>query len=274
MSIIPAFSIENITPAVAEQYLSKNTKNRNLKEHAIKKYARDMEAGRWLMTGEAIKFDTGGNLLDGQNRLHAVIRSGATIQSTVIRGLEPESMKVMDIVQPRSGADSLKLEGFGNGKDLQAAANAHAAYSAGVFIHCMTGMNSSSRMTNFEVVDYARCHPSLVEAVDFATGFRKHLQLPVGALATSYDVLVGIDPEAARDFFSRIREMRTTGAGDPVATLIRRVADEKMRGRRIDVALGLYFIFRAWSAFRSGDSLGKFQIGSSITGWGAIPEPA
>lgn len=273
MSTIPTFSIENITPAVAEQYLSKNTKNRNLKEHAIKKYARDMEAGRWLMTGEAIKFDTEGFLLDGQNRLHAVIRSGSTIQSTVIRGLEPESMKVMDIVQPRSGADSLKLEGFGNGKDLQAAANAHAAYGGGVFTHCMTGMNSTSRMTNFEVVDYARSRPSLVESVDFATGIRKHLQLPVGALATAYDVLVGIDPDAARDFFSNIKEMRTTGAGDPIATLIRRVSDEKMHGRRIDVALGLYFIFRAWNAYRTGERLGKFQIGSALVGWGVIPEP-
>lgn len=268
----PTFSTETITPAVAEQYLSKNTRNRNKKKQAIQRYVRDMAAGRWQMTGEAIKFDTNGDLCDGQNRLFAVVESGATVEMAVIRDLDPEAMSVMDIVVPRSGADSLKLAGYSNTAALQAAANAHHAYNAGLLKHCMYTLDSTMRMTNAEVVDYVDEHPQIPDLVTVANNFRRSLPLPSGAIVTAYDTLVRIDADAAADFFNRIQDMISTGKGDPVGTLIQRTMRERTGRNRVEVSTGLFYIFRAWNAFRDGVPFHTYQLGSR-PGWASIPVP-
>ena len=50
-------SVTLVTPDTAERWLSKNHNNRNVKRAVVNAYARDMAAGRWQITGEAIKFD-------------------------------------------------------------------------------------------------------------------------------------------------------------------------------------------------------------------------
>lgn len=266
-------TIETINPTIAEQYLARNVKNRPKKARAIERYARDMAAGKWGLTGEAIKFDTNGNLIDGQNRLSAVVESGSTIQTVVQRGLEPETQGIMDNSVPRSGGDQLALNGFNSGRNLQAVCNAHRAYHSGLFKHVMSRSSGATRMTNTELLEYAENHPRLTEALQAAGRLRSSLMLNLGSIAVAYDVLSKIDADAAHDFFSRITDLRTSGHGDPVASLIKRVAAERSAGRRPEVAFGLYLIFRAWNAYRDGEQLTKFQIGSDDKGWAAIPTP-
>ncbi|WP_144627578.1 aldo-keto reductase family protein [Arthrobacter woluwensis] len=268
----PSFVIETITPAIAEAYLAKNIKNRNHKKLAITRFARDMASGNWQVTGEAIKFDINGNLIDGQNRLLAVIESGATIQTAVIRGLAPETQGIMDAGTPRSGADQLNLHGYTNGKDLQAICNTHASWHSKGLASANSELGGSQRLTNSEVTEYADSHPILADATKFATKFRPHLQLPVGALGVAWAEFVRIDADAADDFFQRIKDLRTSGAGDPVATLIRRVNDMRASKRRVGQGLALFLLFRTWNAYRSGDRLSKFQIGAEGS-WATIPEP-
>src|SRR5664279_4273925 len=71
--------IEVITPSLAATYLEANIKNRKVKEKAVQRYAADMVAGEWMLTGEAIKFSDEGSLLDGQNRLRAIVMSRTPI---------------------------------------------------------------------------------------------------------------------------------------------------------------------------------------------------
>jgi hypothetical protein len=88
---------EEITPAKAKEWLKQNDAcNRNLRDAVVRRYAMDMSAGKWLYTGEAIKFSVGGTLLDGQHRLSAIVRSGATVTMLVVYGLPMESVLAMD----------------------------------------------------------------------------------------------------------------------------------------------------------------------------------
>jgi hypothetical protein len=116
--IVTAF--EDITPELAKKYLARNVANRNLRETTIKSYEVDMRSGNWVPTHQGIAFDDRGNLIDGQHRLTAIVRSGVTIQMLVTSGLPVESghTKTMDVVDRgvvRSIADQLKLQhGFRN----------------------------------------------------------------------------------------------------------------------------------------------------------------
>ncbi len=62
------FTMEEISPALAEKYLDANKLNRPLRPGGVERYALDMKTGNWGETHQAIAFDVNGNILDGQDR--------------------------------------------------------------------------------------------------------------------------------------------------------------------------------------------------------------
>lgn len=64
-----------VTPALAKQWLEKNTNNRNVNFAKVKKMAKDMREGHWDTTHQGIAIATDGTLVDGRHRLMAVVES-------------------------------------------------------------------------------------------------------------------------------------------------------------------------------------------------------
>ena len=269
------FVVETISPRTAEDYLARNTKNRNKKPVKIARYARDMASGNWRMTGEAIKFDANGNLIDGQNRLYAVIESKATIRSLVIRGLDASAQDVMDTATPRSGGDQLTIAGHRNGKDLQAAYNAHRGYHSGAVRTAGSDLTSWTRLTNAEVVSYSKLHPDLEGSLDAVIRQKRYFSgFPVGSLTVAWHEFAALDVDDAEDFFDRYVNMRFDGRGSALRALKRRTdKDAAERRNRYKLGTALFMLFRTWNAYRSGEDLQKLQIGSAEGGWAQIPDP-
>lgn len=276
---IPTFDVIDLTPTLAAKFLAEQAPNRNKKWVKIEKFARDMAAGRWTFTGEAIKFDTADRMIDGQNRCEAVVKSGATIQVLRVRGLDPSVQADMDQVNPRSTRDALTFAGYAETKDLAAAISTHAAWTEGAFLHCMANLGGS-RVSNSEALSYLDANPGLIPAaVEGKRVYASGLRLPVGSLATAIVETRRIDQAASLDFFQRITDLRTSGHGDPVATLIKRVTTIRAAGQRPLPSTSLFLLFRSWNAFRDGESFTKFQLGAPARGpespatWVKIPEP-
>ena len=82
--------VEEITPVKASLYLSNNAHHRKVKQKKIDSYVKDLEEGNWKLNGKTITFDANGRLLGGQHRLHAVVKSGISMTTLVVRGLDPE----------------------------------------------------------------------------------------------------------------------------------------------------------------------------------------
>ncbi len=77
-----------VTPAMAQQWLNeKNIHNRPIYERTVEAYALDMKRGLWAFNHQGICFDEEGNLLDGQQRLSAIVLSGETVPLLVVRGI-------------------------------------------------------------------------------------------------------------------------------------------------------------------------------------------
>ncbi len=101
-----------VTPDMARKWLTRNiTNNRNINENRVAAYAEEMRANNWIPNGQAIQFDEGGLLIDGQHRLKALIRSGKTVQMLVVRGVPRNAVEVIDTMQPRSLAQIQKING-------------------------------------------------------------------------------------------------------------------------------------------------------------------
>ncbi|NUN01320.1 MAG: hypothetical protein HUU41_09415 [Bryobacteraceae bacterium] len=65
-----------ITPELARQWLERNVRNRPISENTVIAYGLDMLEGRWQYDGAPIRFDTDGNLIDGQHRLSRLLKFG------------------------------------------------------------------------------------------------------------------------------------------------------------------------------------------------------
>lgn len=103
---------EKITPEKAQEYLKHNTENyRGLNKDRIISYANDMKKNAWQFNGEAIKFSESGKLIDGQHRLHAIVRAGVPVDMLVIRGVD-DSVNMYDIGSTRSLGQIAKARGI------------------------------------------------------------------------------------------------------------------------------------------------------------------
>lgn len=115
-------SIELITPEIAKKYLDLNLKHqRNVTNSHVLHLSQQMESGQWVMTGEPIIFDEDGNHVDGQHRLHAIVKSGCSVMITVTRGVPRDAFKAMGRGKVRTGGNIFTIAGYSNGNDLAAA---------------------------------------------------------------------------------------------------------------------------------------------------------
>jgi hypothetical protein len=107
-------SVEVITPELAKMYLSNMVSNRKPNQNRIHAYAKIMASGKWRANDESIKFNTDGQLCDGQHRLLAAIVANTSVPMSVIRGCNKLDMKTYDTGKPKSARDALYANG-GNG---------------------------------------------------------------------------------------------------------------------------------------------------------------
>jgi hypothetical protein len=108
----PSVEIMNVTPQMAENWLEQNSdRNRKLREAKVAQYVADILAGRWRLSDQAISFDINEALVNGQHRLHAVVRADKPILSLVMKNLPTEAMLVLDGGMKRSTDDNFGMYG-------------------------------------------------------------------------------------------------------------------------------------------------------------------
>jgi len=109
---------EEITPQKAQEYLAMNKNNRNVMPKVVDSYAKDLVEGKWIIGTSSICFDINGNLIDGQHRLHAIIKAGIPVRMEVKRNLSEDAFKAMDIGKIRQAKDMFNIAGVNNYQNL------------------------------------------------------------------------------------------------------------------------------------------------------------
>lgn len=251
--------VEKVTPQIAEEWLGKNVHNRNIRGRIVDAYARDMAAGRWRLTGEAVKFSTNGTLLDGQHRLQAVIRAGVPVELFVLRGLEPETQEVMDSGSARTAGDALRLRGqTARYTSLAAAARLGVLRGADTSIDGSTG----GKVTTLEILDFLDANPDLVDAVEMAVMHKTQIDVPMSVLSLAIFELSGVDTEACDIFITRVAEKTHLVKGDAILALNERLAEIRRTRRHASRADYLSLIFRAWNYWRTDKTVAALPLRS------------
>lgn len=264
----PAASVVMITPEIADRWLKRNTGNRKLKPKEIDRYARDMASGNWTLTGEAIKFAKTGRLLDGQNRLAAVVKSGATVAMFVIRGLEDDAQRDMDTGVKRTAADDLGMHGEKHASLLASVVRFAASVE-------QVGTERAARhsVSNSEVREFLSRNPEIRIAVDAARQFARQMDAYPTVVAFAYWSLSKIDPFETHQFFKAAATKVGLGEGDPVLAMAKRFAEARRNREALSHAAQLSVMYRVWNARREGRTMAFVRVKSPKSGDVPVPEP-
>lgn len=262
----PHVEIIQVSPEQASEWLlTRNSRNRAMRHNDIARYARDMQAGRWLFTGEGIKFDWDGVLLDGQNRLQAIFNTGITVPLAVFTNLDPTAQEVMDSGRGRKVKDQFDLRGEKNATALAAIVRRGVMWEAG-YVDRRGGYIPSFA----EQFAYLVQHPGVYLSADVAGRLRRHLNMTPSVVGLGHHLIHSIDAYGTESFIEKLIYKTGMVAGDPAAALLRTLGTGPGKPPEAD-QLG-YFI-KAWNLTREGKTVGRLQAPRG--GWTAdnFPRP-
>jgi hypothetical protein len=236
-----------VTPELARLWLTRNEKNRKIRDHLVNAMARDMATDHWAYTGEAIKFDRTGKLLDGQHRLKAVIKSGATVKMFVVIEIPTEAQSFMDAGARRSAGDALSFRDE---------VNASLLASTIRFAIRFDGKRSTKEaISHAEIIAYLTENPEIRRYVGLTSRHLKKIDVKPSVFAYALWRVFQINERDAQRFLNDVVEMRSTGTGDPIHTLLQRFRTARKNREKLDPITELGFVFRVWNAYRTGATI-------------------
>jgi hypothetical protein len=204
---------------MARDVLSKqNTHNRKMKHKKVKKIAAAIRRGKYLATHQAIAFAEDGTLLDGQNRLAAILQAEKSVLLLTCFGLPNSAQSVIDGITPRTHQEQIAL-GFDHDVNRMWVATAKA----------MVGMGVTVDMDSDELEDFLLTHwNAIAAAMDLTHGSpsspiiallaRATYSVPGEALKRFYSVFSGgpfdAEEEAAARFGEAVRNKTRLTRGD------------------------------------------------------------
>lgn len=220
--------VENITPEIAKEYLSHNSRNprKTISRSVVRKYADDMANDLWTLNGDTIVFDADGFLKNGQHRLFAIIQSGKTVKMLVVRGVDP-SVNNWDGQFRRTIAQNVNAGGDCN-------VNSNIVAAAGIIVNAFGHIHGEGIIENYireHVDEFERTYRIV------CYGGTGHVKSKCGACIAAGYLALGVDYMPAYEmevFFRRFNGIDTwsnDGYDISPALVARRMFDERGSNR-------------------------------------------
>lgn len=235
-----------ITPTRAASILAHNTLNRPVSQAAVDRYAQDMREGRWMANGQTIVISDSDELLDGQHRLHAIIKSGVAQPMLLVEGIARSAFVTIDNGRARNLADVLGIQGWKNTRVAAAIARAAYSYAGGA-----TFVYTANRTT---LSQFATDHPYIQEVASMVQHNLGNLpRSPIGAVVFLGNCGRQYD-DKAKEFIEGLGSGQGLWKGDPRFTLREWIIAQRAK---FGVPTETVFIAtaRAWNAWAKGDDL-------------------
>lgn len=261
-----------ISPMQAQDLLDHhNPRNRPLKEAGVRRWATEMQAGRWDPDASDIKFDANGMLIDGQHRLSACVRSEVPMGTLIRTGLNPDTQRRVDVGIKRNTADTFKMEGIPWATNTAAGILLRIRYEEGESRGLKVTSKIRPDVSPDRALDYLRDHP-----------MHEKMQLPAdrmyrigpGIARTVWFAAMAMfgesDEEDARRFSEAFLSGEWGGPGSPIQALVRFLSQARTPGipgfRSSHVnERHLLALVKAWNAWRMNQSLDRLTVKDTDT---------
>jgi hypothetical protein len=264
----------NIDPELASEWLERVPEDqRNVRDRTVASYAYDMEHGNWRVTFDPFHFSRDGELINGQHRCHAIVKSQVTLKSqAVVFGAERDTYEAMDQGVSRKFADMLKWRGYKNTAVLAAVANRYYVWEA-----TQSFRRPPVPATTTQLMDCVLAnHEMMQTGISIGTSVYRQLPLSKSVLAMCYILFSRVAPESedtnlASDveyFFARLADGQNVGKGHPIYALRSWILNKRPTAMPEDYVQAAHII-KAWNAYRRGKTIYNLAWRSG----GEAPEP-
>lgn len=234
---------------IVDLLLAMNTKNRTLKQRAIRMYEHEIREGRWTITNQGIGVSRDGVLVDGQNRLVAIKNCGyPPVPLMVVLNLPREAQYVVDMHTRRSGSDIFRIH-------MDATVQKHLPASLRILMRDADGWKTGKPYTNNDLIAaYERWGD---EVVCVMNGTQTRIFASPHYAAFAWHISDGADEKDICDFARMAAEPEMLRKTHPAYTLNRYVLGDKGRGGSDRQRERFLKTLRCVYAYRAGDQLGK-----------------
>lgn len=220
-----------ITPDLAAELLARNKHNRPVSRREVERLKRILMGGQWEFNGEAIKFGSSGELLDGQHRLLAIAESGVSAELLVVSDLEDKVFDTLDQGRKRTGGDVLYTNGLKNH-------NALAAACAQLFrmLQNRPLYTGQDAIPAYGVATIFERHKGLADTMSYVGPLHREAEAPVIGIghAVAYVYVLGEimgKPDLSKQFAEGLLTGAGLEAGHPLLKLRQRIFDARAKGR-------------------------------------------
>lgn len=267
MTSKPTVSHVPVDPSTAKRWLNENKVNRSLRLAKINQFANDMAAGRWNLSNDAICFAPDGTLLNGQHRLHAIIKSGATITMLIVRNMPPSSMTSMDIGTSRTAADALGFAGEQNTHLLAASTKLAIVYSDGRIYKD----SKAQAVSPGEIQAFVDAHPMIRHSASLTATLKSKIDAAPSVLAAAHWIIANGAGVSVADHYLHQLAHRT---GEPEGSAVLAVDSRlrQLRYKRSQYAQRAYLglLIKGWNHYARDHRITSLTISTSAR----IPTPA
>lgn len=251
--------VRSINPKVAEQLLAFNTSNRPLKDSSVIRYAREMSKGNWKSNGESIKISKTHKLLDGQHRLHAIVKAGVEVEMLVVSGLDDEVFNVIDTGMNRTASDVLSINGIKNPMNTAAVARFIINFNAGYYDP--SNNSRQNRPTNRDIQEFVEKNYEVVEVSDVVKkDYHKFKLLPSSVVGGLYFILSKISITDTEVFFNKLITGLDSNPTCPIHVLRERLIRDTINKTRLTITEKVNLVLSAWNSYRKGKAIKSIQI--------------
>lgn len=247
-----SFSVKvEIDPEMAGYLLNHNPHNRIPSAAHIKNLGTDVQEGRFKLNGETIIISPEGELVDGQNRLRAVVATGKSIVTFVVFGIPVDMRATIGVGRAWTLGHILSAQGVKHYLTVAAMAGFLASYAE----HGTMVTNSGRKATKSKLEEYVLARQSDLEhSAGVAIAARGKL-VNGTLLGTMHRILLDYTNATAgeaRAFIDAVSLGEELMPNDPVQVFRDLMAAEGS-GRLREPNRRYEAIFRTWNACRRGE---------------------
>lgn len=252
----PKIEICTVTPELARSWMEKNIGNRPKYPSNTKKLVTAINAGKWKMTGDPIRFSASGKLIDGQHRLMAIIETGKQVPCVVMRDLGDDIFDVIDSGKPRGKVDVLSIE-YGLPIDtsgvLSTATSLAIDYARGQF-------GFGGKADKSELIVFIDQNSEIITSAEYAQKLPKTSSPTPRSIAAFFHFhATKKSEEDANKFLERFMVGAVNGTDDNLLHLRNLCTSAKVIRRPISTTEVLWRLIKIWNAEQRGKPIKYFN---------------
>lgn len=270
--------IEIITPDKAKSYLENNyARQRNLSESHIVHLAQQMKAGQWMSNGEPIIFASNGNLIDGQHRLKAIIRSGVSIETLIVEGVDEESFVTINSGKPRSLSNVLAIKNIPNYNNISTCVYGVMNYRRALKVtrtikegndtwkQIGGSLSASVRPSKIDIVtEYEKHSDEYQHAIHLSAKSKKIMPMGPLSIIAALALIDGNHKDFVEPFFSILASGIFPDENHPAYRLKCRFEQNRVAKLKMSNNQSILLVAKAWNVYALEKSCKVLRVESEI----------